>query len=49
MSPIYAPDTLDSQDTPQASFRHPRGTNQTPLDTPLAPSGGHREKKRMAE
>ena len=49
MSPIYAPDTLDSQDTPQASLRHPRGTNQTPLDTSLAPSGGHREKKRTFE
>ena len=40
MSPIHAPDTLDSQDTPQTSFRHPTGTNKTPLDTYLAPSGG---------
>ena len=37
MSPIHAPNTLDSQDTPQTSFRHPTGTNKTPLlDTSLA-------------
>ena len=44
MSPIH-----DSQDTPQTSFRHPTGTNKTPIETSLAPSGGHREKKRMVE
>ena len=49
MSPIHAPNTLDSQDTPQKSFRHPTGTNKTPLDTSLVPSGGHREKKRTFE
>ena len=49
MSPIHAPNTLDSQDTPQTSFRHHAGTNKTPLDTSLAPGGGHREKKRTFE
>ena len=49
MSPIHAPNTLDSQDTPQKSFRHPTGTNKTPLDTTLAYTREHREKKKTIE